>query len=75
LEENDERITTAAVCVYPSRVEDARNALARMDMAERIPVASGICQYIGTEICAFTASLHVCCYLTGMKQAGISHSV
>jgi deoxyribose-phosphate aldolase len=42
-EENDKRITTAAVCVYPSRVADARNTLARMGMADKIPVASGIC--------------------------------
>jgi hypothetical protein len=42
-EENDKRITTAAVCVYPSRVADARNTLAKMDMADKIPVASGIC--------------------------------
>jgi len=42
-EENDKRITTAAVCVYPSRVADARDTLARMNMADKIPVASGIC--------------------------------
>jgi len=42
-EENDKRITTAAVCVYPSRVADARNTLARMNMADKIPIASGIC--------------------------------
>jgi deoxyribose-phosphate aldolase len=42
-EENDIRITTAAVCVYPSRVADARDTLTRMGMADKIPVASGIC--------------------------------
>jgi deoxyribose-phosphate aldolase len=39
-EENDRIITTAAVCVYPSRVADASGTLARMNMADKIPVAS-----------------------------------
>jgi len=54
-EENDGRITTAAVCVYPSRVADARDTLARMNMADKIPVASGICWYMwNRNLCTYT---------------------
>jgi deoxyribose-phosphate aldolase len=41
--ENDKKfcntITTAAVCVYPSRVADAVNHLSSLDV--KLPVASG----------------------------------
>lgn len=40
-DEDDKRITTAAVCLYPSRVADAVSSLKKMGMADRIPVASG----------------------------------
>ncbi|PNF40983.1 Deoxyribose-phosphate aldolase, partial [Cryptotermes secundus] len=39
-DENDERITTAAVCVYPARVADATSNLKKLGVADRIPVAS-----------------------------------
>ena len=41
LDESSEKITTAAVCVYPARVKDAVNSLKKMGMADIIPVASG----------------------------------
>jgi hypothetical protein len=40
-DENDERITTAVVCVYPARVADAMNSLKKLGVADKIPVASG----------------------------------
>jgi hypothetical protein len=40
-DKNDKRITTAAVCVYPSHITDAINSLMKMGMADKIPVASG----------------------------------
>ncbi|KAJ9598291.1 hypothetical protein L9F63_011031 [Diploptera punctata] len=40
LEEISEKITTAAVCVYPARVKDAVSSLKKMGMADKIPVAS-----------------------------------
>lgn len=36
-------IHTAAVCVYPSKVEDAVQTLKKMGMDEKIKVASGEC--------------------------------
>lgn len=40
-DEDDKRITTAAVCLYPSHIKDAVNSLKKMGVADRIPVASG----------------------------------
>lgn len=48
-DENDERITTAAVCVYPARVADATNSLKKLGVADRIPVASGTSLCIGSR--------------------------
>lgn len=42
----DSVIHTAAVCVYPARVEDAVKTLRRMNMLNKINVASG--EYTGT---------------------------
>lgn len=39
--DQDSVIHTAAVCVYPSRVEDAVKALKKMNMLGKINVASG----------------------------------
>lgn len=38
---DEKRPHTAAVCVYPSRVSDAREVLQRMQMGERIQIAAG----------------------------------
>ncbi|XP_069705291.1 deoxyribose-phosphate aldolase [Periplaneta americana] len=38
--EDDNRLMTAAVCVYPARVKDAVNALKKMEVADKITVAS-----------------------------------
>lgn len=39
-DENDERITTAAVCIYPARVADATSSLKKLGVADKIHVAS-----------------------------------
>lgn len=56
-EEGDNRITTAAVCLYPSRVADAVSCLKKMGMADKIPVASGICMCVLTVPSNSTAPL------------------
>jgi hypothetical protein len=48
-DENDERITTAAVCVYPARVTDATSSLKKLGMADKIRVASGTALCIGNR--------------------------
>lgn len=47
-------IHTAAVCVYPSRVADAVNALKSIDKGERIQIAAGN-QFRQTKIGQFTS--------------------
>jgi hypothetical protein len=65
-DENDERITTAAVCVYPARVNDAINSLKKLGVADKIPVASGtaLCTWnrespFVTAASVFTALIHL----------------
>lgn len=48
-DENDERITTAAVCIYPARVADATSSLKKLGVADKIPVASGTLLCIGSK--------------------------
>lgn len=41
-QDNQKKIHTAAVCVYPSRVKDAFDALQSLDGGKRIQIAAGI---------------------------------
>jgi hypothetical protein len=58
-DKNDERITTAAVCVYPARVADAINSLKKLGVADKIPVASGTLLCTGNRKIPFTNTASV----------------